>query len=446
MRHSAASWRFAALLVLACSVLATAARAYETADLAGPWRFHTIASGPGQPWWERAWGTISPSGAFAGSAVDSQGDSSGVAGSFAVSPSGIVTVGGLGTLRGALDAGRTVMVATDTWTGFGAGTTELRVGVKSVSPHLTSDLVGDWEIHSLASGPGAPWWQRGRIAVAADGAFSGSFTEIDGSTEGVAGAFTLSSDGVLSLVGSPTARGALDAAHRVMVMASTWTGFAAGTADLTVGVRVAGPYTTAELAGTWELHTLASGPGAPDWSRGSIVIGADGAFSGSILGSDGGTNLVNGTFALSASGVLTRAGYAAARGALDARRSVWVMTDTWTTGSPGTSESIVAVRTLGATLDAPGSDGPSLAIERVSPNPVRAGTPRVRFTLPRSGIARLDLLDVSGRVVASHTTGELAAGQHELPSISPDPPRPGLYWLRLSLGHESRVARVAVID
>lgn len=433
-------------LALAALLAAGPAGASDTSDLAGAWWFHAIASGPGQPWWERAFGSIAADGALTGSAVTSDGDSSAIAGDFVVSPSGVVSIAQIASFRGALDVGSTVMVATDTWSGFAAGTTELRVGVKALRPASTPDLSGVWEIHSLASGPGAPWWQRGRIAIDAAGAFTGSFSEQGGGTDPVSGTFGLSNDGVLSLSVAPLAHGAIDAGRTVMALSNTWTGFAAGTAELNVGVRVGTGYATSDLAGTWEIHRLASGPGAPWWGRGSVTVAPTGAFTGTMTESTIGAYPVSGTFAISPTGGVTRAGEPAASGALDAGRSVLVMTDTWSTGSPGTSELVVGVRTSGATADAPTPTGRTLLLEPMRPNPVRGGTPRVAFTLARAGDVRLEWLDASGRSFQSLDLSGLAAGRHERVLQPATAAPPGLYWIRLTQAGEVRTARFALVD
>jgi hypothetical protein len=84
----------------------------------------------------------------------------------------------------------------------------------------------------------------------------------------------------------------------------------------------------------------------------------------------------------------------------------------------------------------------TFALDPVRPNPSRGGALTVRFSLPTDAPARLELLDVAGRRIASHDVGigqhtlDLGAGQH-LP--------PGLYLVRLTQGANTRVTRVAVL-
>ena len=160
--------------------LPNATQTYQQPDLQGRWESNSIASGPGAPWWERALATITPSGSFTALTNDNSGGSGTVLGTLNLSPAGIATRTGVGTFRAALDQGTIVFAGTDTWSGFGAGTTELRVSLKMAPTYAPSDLVGAWEVNSIASGPGAPWWQRGRVAVAANGSFSGTFIDSDG--------------------------------------------------------------------------------------------------------------------------------------------------------------------------------------------------------------------------------------------------------------------------
>ena len=435
--------------ILACVALLpfNAAMAYQTADLAGPWRFHALASGPGQPWWERVTATIASGGAASGYSITSAGDSSSIAATIAVGSTGLVTLAGLPQFRGALDVDHTVMPGTDLWSGFAAGTTELRVGVKTAAPYALADIAGTWELQSVASGPGAPWWLRGRVTVATNGGFSGNFAESDGSSSPTSGTLGLASDGTVTLVGAPVARGALDGGRSVFAMTNTWSGFGAGTTELTLALKMAATYAASDLAGTWEASILGTGPGAPWWSRGTIAIAANGTCTGTLTDNSGATESVSGTLSVSATGVVTRSGAPNARGALDQGHSVMVVTDTWATGSPGTTEMFVAVRTgWPGPTDVPSAAPLALALEPVSPNPTRGATPVIRFALASSAPAQLELLDIAGRSVTSREVGAMGAGRHTIALGPTTGMRSGLYWVRLRQGSEVRVTRVVVLE
>jgi tripartite motif-containing protein 71 len=97
--------------------------------------------------------------------------------------------------------------------------------------------------------------------------------------------------------------------------------------------------------------------------------------------------------------------------------------------------------------DCPGADVPAttpltFALDPVSPNPSRGGALTVHFSLPTDAPARLDLLDVAGRRIASHDVG---VGQHTLDFGAGQRLAPGLYLVRLTQGANTRTTRVAVI-
>ena len=420
--------------------------AYQQPDLQGRWEFNSIASGPGAPWWERAQMSVAPNGSFTALTSDQAGGSGNVLGTFALSSAGIVTIAGAGVFRAALDQGTSVLAGTDTWSGFGAGTTELRVGLKMSPYYSASDLAGAWELNIIASGPGAPWWQRGRITVAANGSFTGTFIDHAGQSDPAAGSLALSSAGVVTFSGSAVARGALDVGKTVFAMTNTWTGFAAGTAELSVGVKMAASYTLADLAGTWDVNGFATGPGAPWWTRSHITIAADGSYTSANTESNGTITNTSGTLSITSAGVITRSGSTSSRGVLDADKTVMVWTNLWTAGAPGTTQLEIATKTGGVTLDAPGGSSTALALASVRPNPVARGPLVVSFVLADDSPATLELFDVNGRCIERRDVGALGAGSHELALGASERLQAGVYLMRLRQGERSRVQRVVVLD
>ena len=96
---------------------------------------------------------------------------------------------------------------------------------------------------------------------------------------------------------------------------------------------------------------------------------------------------------------------------------------------------------LYATLDAPrpGPRAPTLALS-ASPNPSRVLT-RFSFTLPAAGHARLTVVDLAGRIVATLADGAFDAGAHQARWTASAPA--GVYFARLEApGGASRVTRV----
>lgn len=95
-----------------------------------------------------------------------------------------------------------------------------------------------------------------------------------------------------------------------------------------------------------------------------------------------------------------------------------------------------------APTDVPGDAPLVFALDPVHPNPSRGGAMTVRFTLPTAAPARLELLDVSGRRIASH---EVGAGRHTLDLGAGRRLAPGLYLVRLTQGANARTARAVVL-
>lgn len=86
----------------------------------------------------------------------------------------------------------------------------------------------------------------------------------------------------------------------------------------------------------------------------------------------------------------------------------------------------------------------SFALLGAQPNPT-AGDVRLGFSLPDARPARLELLDIAGRRVASREVGPLGAGRHVV-SLAPGRPlASGLYWARLTRAGLTVTAKVLVL-
>lgn len=322
-----------------------AAATYAPADLAGSWEIHDLASGPGAPWWYRGRAAIAADGSFTGSFLDSGGGSEAASGTFGLSTPGELTLSVNASARGAMDLHRTVMAFTATWAGGSPGTTELAVALKAAGSYAAADLAGTWESSSLATGPGAPWWERARVLVAADGSFTASTAESDGTTGSItapAGTVVLSADGILT--GSGEFRGAMDAGKTVMAITDTWTTGSPGTTEMKLWVRVGASYSLADLAGTWKGFGIASGSDEPWWERLDLAVAADGSWSSSAAYSDGSGSTATGSLAIDSGGVVSIAGRTSFRGVMDAGKTVIVATETWPVSSGTTTQLQILVR------------------------------------------------------------------------------------------------------
>lgn len=97
-----------------------------------------------------------------------------------------------------------------------------------------------------------------------------------------------------------------------------------------------------------------------------------------------------------------------------------------------------------ASSEAEASERLELAIAPV--RPVHGGALVVDISLPGVGPARLEMLDVMGRRIASRDLGSLGAGRHAIDLGTERRFAPGVYLLRLTQAGESKVARVTVLD
>jgi hypothetical protein len=84
------------------------------------------------------------------------------------------------------------------------------------------------------------------------------------------------------------------------------------------------------------------------------------------------------------------------------------------------------------TLDVPG--GGSLALHGVRPNPSLGEPLQVAFTLPNAAPARLDLVDVAGRLVARREVGSLGGGNDAVDLAAEKRLAPGLSLVRDASG------------
>ncbi len=101
--------------------------------------------------------------------------------------------------------------------------------------------------------------------------------------------------------------------------------------------------------------------------------------------------------------------------------------------------------TASATVGVEG--GPlAFALDGARPNPTTAGRVAVSFVLPTDAAARIELVDVRGRVIATRDVGALGAGRHVVDLAAEQKLASGIYLVRLTQGVQQRTTRVVVLD
>ncbi len=288
--------------VAALAVFTKRAASYATADLEGSWYLHSIAAGPEAPDRTRGDLDVQSDGAFAGRLVDINGEVEFISGNLNVSVDGIVDCNVcLPPFRGALDAGKTVIVFTDTWD---SETDELLIAVKQAQNtfYEQEDIAGPWRLSQLTSGPSSPLWVRGPVAISQSGVLSGDLLDAYGETSPLSGIITLSNIGIADCVGCESEfEAAVDADMTVTVYSQT---LGDGSTDLGVLVSQGPSYSQSDMTGVWNFNLIGDGPLDYGWLRGAVAVAEDGTFSGDAQDSDGFTDPFDGKLEITAGGIV----------------------------------------------------------------------------------------------------------------------------------------------
>ena len=116
-------------------------------------------------------------------------------------------------------------------------------------------------------------------------------------------------------------------------------------------------------------------------------------------------------------------------------------------GPPAASTATIATASQSATSESAPNVPRVLAVSPSGANPASGRSLVVDVALPTAAPARLEMLDVMGRVVAERDLGALGTGRHAVDlSAGLRAFAPGVYLVRVTQGGDARVARVTVID
>lgn len=87
-----------------------------------------------------------------------------------------------------------------------------------------------------------------------------------------------------------------------------------------------------------------------------------------------------------------------------------------------------------------------LAIAMTGPNPHRRADLAVSFVLTSSATARIELFDVSGRLVEARDVSGMSPGRHELRLTAAGALRSGIHFIRLTQGPKTVLTRITVLN
>jgi len=211
------------------TILTKQTASYSTADLVGNWEGSLLSSGP-SPWWVAMSNTIYLDGAYTGIITSSNGSSAGASGQISISKNGVMSClsgdcpGRPSNYKAFMASNKSVSVGT----GVAAQGLDvlLSVAARQAASYSMDDLAGTWRGNSLASGPGAPYWERDLLTIDADGAFTASWIASDGSSGAERGVLSISQDGVITCVSGDCAdrtfMSFMDAGKTVAAGTRTW--------------------------------------------------------------------------------------------------------------------------------------------------------------------------------------------------------------------------------
>jgi hypothetical protein len=313
--------------------------AFDTNDLAGTWWLHGLISGdsPDQhPGWY--WMSLEFDAGGNGSATSVVHDSLGnahyspVLERFPLDRFGAVTSVRIDSLKGAMNIGKDLMVATAT---MAPGAYEdvrgynLQIFVRSGAMFTVSDLAGTWRLHGVTSGDGPQLVSRahGTLAAAADGAYTCSIYHDEESTpQAGAGTISLTGDGIFTLAEEPNAHGVMS--HDKSLIVFTMSDANDHGALYVMQRRAAATFSRSDLAGVWHLQGLTAGdfPQWTGWLRGQMEVRSTGAFAVSLVLSDGEIDRATDTLEVSPDGVVTLAGVPSAHGVMSDDKNLMVLT------------------------------------------------------------------------------------------------------------------------
>lgn len=321
---------------------------YSMADLSGDWGVNILATGPAAPWWQRGIMSIGSDGAFTmdtreyGSEEEENSTSV-----IQITSEGIFTVTG-SNWRGSMDADKTVMAATSTWsfeTGY-FGTSDMLIMTKKGESYSEADLWGTWYENSLTSGPDAPWWETGTFYVLMNGSFNYETINSSDPTERTGtGEFIIAEDGTVTMsikgIQDPTFLGRMDAGKTFMVATCTRPSGATELKVFTKKGSSAVSYSRSDLVGTWAVYSLATGVRAPHWFRATVTIDETGSFTGPTTIYDGlrtFSDTISGALNISYNGRLS------SNGSMDAGKTIMTQVYSWPTEAPDTGQITIWLR------------------------------------------------------------------------------------------------------
>ncbi|MBN1361950.1 MAG: hypothetical protein JW993_15245 [Sedimentisphaerales bacterium] len=347
-------------LLVVAGLVAPVSAAYDIEDLSGTWSIHGLVSGadPNVAGCFYMTGTADTAGgATATSYADSQGVTAATwaenSATFALSGGGILSIdsndvpfhGAVSWDEDLVVSGGTLIPGPDTGlTGY-----NLWVWVpQTTTPTFTAaDGAGTWWIHGLYVSNDWGSWSHGQLQIDAAGNFSfvaGTWALSDDpdANEPEDGSFTITPFGVIGLSFDPNVHGILNLDKDLIVFTMP----EENGGGLNIMQKRSGgvTFSTADLAGTWNLHEIFAGADADwtGWSYGVVEADNTGAVDVSYVGNDE-AGTASDTLAITSGGIVTVASDPNSHGTMSDDKNLIVVT---MDNGPGGAELLILTRAI----------------------------------------------------------------------------------------------------
>lgn len=171
---------------------------YNSSDLQGTWKTHTLIGGGSWTGWIHATSTVGSNGSYtADNIVKSDGNASATTGTFSISSNGIITMSQVPTYHGFMSADKGLMVSNMT-DGGGGGALTIAQKVVPGTTYSIADMQGKWQLHDILIGS-ENWTEHGLVTIDANGSgIISNMVKDNGGTFNNPGTltFSITSDGI----------------------------------------------------------------------------------------------------------------------------------------------------------------------------------------------------------------------------------------------------------
>ena len=288
---------------------------YATSDLTGTWQIHILTTNDSGSSSESSWQygtiTIDASGSGSYSFIDNNGATDSGIAPLSISSCGIISVSGDADFKGFMSNDKQSAIIT--MNGHNGRSIMTLQKVNSTTSYATGDLQGTWQLHQVVASKTSgndqnASWTHGTITFDGSGGGSGTFIR-PGGTDNQNITVSVSPDGFVTMNGTDM-NGYISADKQSLIFTMTDNG---GYMLFSMQkVNTASTYTSADLSGKWQMHSLTtSQPGNSSlggWTRGVLSESIMGSSVSNLVENGVSQNQQDVSFSISSTGEITAPG------------------------------------------------------------------------------------------------------------------------------------------